>query len=363
MNDGSLVFRSTKCTKKAEALKVAIGWEDTVRRNATEAQIRKVYEDLHERIHGTRMRTDSVRDFFLRWIGAREKELAQSTCTTYRNTASSFMDYLSMRADRPIAELTVSDLTGFRDSEAKRTTPRSAQNRLKAIKPWIIDAWREGLLQDNIGAKIPRTKRQTGKVKRRPFSMEEVKKLLENASDEWQGMILMGLYTGQRLGDIARLNWSQVDLARGEISFASAKTDRPMIIPLAGAWKTWLMNHAGDDPNGDVFPDAAGSVQRSQGRTANLSNQFRDIMAAAGLAKSRNHQKQKDGRDKARSMSPLTFHCLRYTATTMLKAAGVPEAIARDIIGHESAAVSRNYTVIDEETKRAALEKLPEVIQ
>ncbi|MEX0321462.1 MAG: tyrosine-type recombinase/integrase [Puniceicoccaceae bacterium] len=362
MNDGTLVFRSTKCTKKAEALRVAIGWEDAVRRNATEAHIRKVYEDLHVRIHGTRMRTDSVRDFFLRWIGAREKELAVSTCTTYRNTANNFMDFLGGRADRPIAELTVSDLTGFRDAEAKRTTPRSAQNRLKAIKPWIIDAWREGLLQDNIGTKIPRTKRQAGKIQRRPFAMDEVKMLLENASDEWQGMILMGLYTGQRLGDIARLNWSQVDLVREEIAFATAKTDRPMIIPIVGAWKTWLMDHVGDDPAADVFPNAAGSVRRSSGRTANLSNQFRNIMASAGLAESRNHQKQKDGRDKARSMSPLTFHCLRYTATTMLKAAGVPEAIARDIIGHESAAISRNYTKIDEGTKRSALEKLPETI-
>ena len=36
--------------------------------------------------------------------------------------------------------------------------------------------------------------------------------------------------------------------------------------------------------------------------------------------------------------------------------------IARDIIGHESEMVSRNYTVIDEETKRGALNKLPRVL-
>jgi hypothetical protein len=33
----------------------------------------------------------------------------------------------------------------------------------------------------------------------------------------------------------------------------------------------------------------------------------------------------------------------------------------RDIIGHENEAVSRNYTLIETETKRAALDKLPDV--
>jgi len=35
--------------------------------------------------------------------------------------------------------------------------------------------------------------------------------------------------------------------------------------------------------------------------------------------------------------------------------------LTRDIIGHESAAVSRNYTHIDAETRRTALDKLPDV--
>ncbi len=45
----------------------------------------------------------------------------------------------------------------------------------------------------------------------------------------------------------------------------------------------------------------------------------------------------------------------------LLKNAGVPEAVARDIIGHESAAISRNYTHVDDAAKRSALAKLPDV--
>jgi hypothetical protein len=40
-----------------------------------------------------------------------------------------------------------------------------------------------------------------------------------------------------------------------------------------------------------------------------------------------------------------------------MKGAGIPEAVVRDIIGHDSKAVSANYTHVDEATKVAALEK------
>jgi hypothetical protein len=45
----------------------------------------------------------------------------------------------------------------------------------------------------------------------------------------------------------------------------------------------------------------------------------------------------------------------------LLKAGGVSDAVAREIIGHESAAVSRTYSHIDAATLRAALDKLPDL--
>jgi integrase len=71
----------------------------------------------------------------------------------------------------------------------------------------------------------------------------------------------------------------------------------------------------------------------------------------------------KKGRATRRRQSPLTFHSLRHTAVSLLKNAGVSDVIARDIIGHESEAVSRQYTHIDSETKRTALDKLPDILK
>ena len=52
---------------------------------------------------------------------------------------------------------------------------------------------------------------------------------------------------------------------------------------------------------------------------------------------------------------------LRKIIGERLKNAGVSDVVARDIIGHESVAVSASYTHIDMDTKRSALGKLPEI--
>ena len=45
----------------------------------------------------------------------------------------------------------------------------------------------------------------------------------------------------------------------------------------------------------------------------------------------------------------------------MLKAAGVSDVLAREIVGHESAAVSRQYTHLTTHDLRKAMQRLPDV--
>jgi integrase len=57
----------------------------------------------------------------------------------------------------------------------------------------------------------------------------------------------------------------------------------------------------------------------------------------------------------------LSFHSLRHTATSLLKNAGVSQAVAMEFIGHESEAISQHYTHIEAATMRSAAEKLPNI--
>lgn len=76
---------------------------------------------------------------------------------------------------------------------------------------------------------------------RRELTMNELKRLLESAkridsnnpaieqsnnSSEWHTLILIGIYTGLRLGDCCRLDWSQINLAGQVIQVVPQKTRR-----------------------------------------------------------------------------------------------------------------------------------------
>jgi integrase len=102
---------------------------------------------------------------------------------------------------------------------------------------------------------------------------------------------------------------------------------------------------------------------QEQGRTGNLSNQFYKILVSAGLAEKRSHHGTGKGRGATREQSEISFHSLRHTATTLLKAAGVSDAIAREFVVHESAAVSKNYTHIPTDTLRQAASRLPDILK
>ncbi len=134
-----------------------------------------------------------------------------------------------------------------------------------------------------------------------------------------------------------------------------------MVIPLAKPLHGYLMTlPAPDDPKAPLFPAAC---KLGAKRTSPLSNEFREILVRAGLATARTHQSTGKGRASKREGDALSFHCLRHSLTSWLKNAGVSNAIAMDLVGHDSEAISRNYTHIESATKAAALNKLPDVTQ
>jgi integrase len=243
---------------------------------------------------------------------------------------------------------------------AERLSPASVNVAFKILRSAFNHAHLAGHVQTNEAKKVTsiKTARQSS---RKAFTLPQLKRILEVATGEWRGMILVGLYTGLRLGDVATLTWSNIDTEHRIISVATQKTGRQQILPIAKP----VMDHleslpAGDNPEAPLFPEAFGAKQRSQyGGT--LSNQFYQILVSAGLAKPRTHTSKDKGRDSRRETGSLSFHSLRHTATSLLKNAGVSDVIARDIIGHDSVAVSRVYTHIDDSSKRAAIEKMPDV--
>src|SRR6266542_4228275 len=359
--NGRRVQRSTKETDRKKAQQLADKWESATRGRVTARQMQKVIAELYRDITGQHLVFPTVREYFDSWIARKKPEIAPSTHRLYHDKARGFLSWLGKRADEQIVLIDRQDILDFRAAELKRVAPRSVNHAIKFLRMVFKTAKEDGKYHDENPASGVKAAKLRDASRRRGFTIPEIRRVLEIANDEWRSLIFFGLYTGQRLGDLARLTWQNVDLARDEIRFVSRKTGRTMIIPIAPPLRAEIETlPAGDDPHQPLHPRAFASVEKSGG-VKTLSRQFHEVLADAGLAERKAHRVSEaaPGRHGPRELSQISFHSLRHTATSLMKNAGINASVVMDIIGHESEAISAHYTHIDEDTKRQAIAKLP----
>jgi len=344
--------RSTKLTDRGKALVMAQKFEAAYRIKLTEAQARKVVSDIYEQIHGEQLYHATVRKFLTDWMTNKKSETSPGTHKRYRNAVDKLLAFLGERADRDIAYVHKRDLAALRDKTAAGLSVSTANTDLKILRVAFHQAVTDGLRLDNPASAVSTLdRREPDAPARRPFDEAELRTLLSVAKGEWRGMVLGGLYTGQRIGDLASLTRRKVDLADQLIKFRSQKTGRDMVIPIAPAFLDYLKKHVPEEPDGPIFPKAHAEKIEADGESRRLSKQFHDLLVTTGLAEARSKDKNSGrGHSVRRTVSELSFHSLRHNTTSWLKRAGVPESVVRDIIGHESELVSREYTHMDDET-------------
>jgi len=361
------VFRSTKTTDKKQALEICRAWHKAELKNrsgklsvdAARDVIAQGVSDAFMRANAESFPSASIKSWCDTWLEAKSLETEPNTHARYRRVIERFTDFLGQaKSARDLTTLQASDIARFREREAKERARATANLGVKVLRVCLGEAVRQGLLTANPAARVKILK-STMESKRRPFTLAEIKRVLKACEHniEWRGLVLCGLYLGQRLGDLAKLTWRAVDIERGEIAFTARKTGRRIVLPLVQPLVDYFSSlSAVDNPNACIFPNAA-----QHKRTASLSNQFREILVEAGLVEPREYKTTKKGRAHAREASEISFHSLRHSAVTLLKASGLSDVFAREIVGHESAAVSRQYTHLSTDDLRAAMQRLPDV--
>jgi integrase len=365
------VFRSTKTRDKKQALEICRAWHKAALKarngklsvDAAREVIAQGVSDVFTAANVESLPSASIKSWCETWLQAKSIEAEESTHARYKRIVERFTGFLGeAKSNRDLSTLQASDIARFRDREAKERSRATATLSVKVLRICFGEAVRQGLLTVNPAVRVPILKTRD-KSARRAFTLPEIKRILKACEDnvEWRGLMLFGLYLGQRLGDLAKLTWRAVNFETGEIAFTTRKTGRRIVLPLLQPLSDYLSAlPASDNPNGFIFPRAA-----SAKRTASLSNQFREILSDAGLVepRARGHKSTDKGRDQAREASVISFHSLRHSAVTMLKAAGVSDFMAREIVGHESTAVSRQYTHLTTDDKRAAMQRLPNITE
>jgi integrase len=361
------VFRSTKTRDKKQALEICRAWHRAALKarngkltvDAAREVIAQGVSDVFTAANIESLPSASIKSWCETWLQAKAIEAGETTHARYKRVIERFTDFLGdAKSSRDLATSQASDVARFRDREAKELSRSTANLGVKVLRICLGEAVRQGLLTVNPAVRVKLLK-STTESKRRAFTLAEIKRILKACGDdlEWRGLVLFGLYLGQRLGDLAKLTWRAVNLESNEIAFTAHKTGRRIVLPLVQPLSDYLASlQAGDNPNAYIFPRAA-----SAKRTASLSNQFREIMADAGLVEPRTHKATGKGRNQARETSEISFHSLRHSAVTMLKASGLSDVFAKEIVGHESAAISRQYTHLSTDDLRSAMQRLPDV--
>ncbi len=369
----------------------------------SEARARDLISRLCEVSTGEALRFYTVRTWAEDWLKVKSVTGKPATMARYRAHIAAFLAWLGTKADGKLERITRADVRAFRDAirdgwtegVAKATAKRSKATKAvvnhrtaKTANHYAVDvaglfrsAMREGLLLASPCAALERLP-EDDSTEREVFTVAEVGLLVGGAGDaawqdeifsggltdektrsarcaDWQGMILVGFYAGARIGDCARLTWSNVNLAHKTLSFMPAKTSRKkkrLEVPLHPRLMAFLEPRAKDtDKDSPLFPAL---FKTSIGGRHGLSSQFIAIMEHAKIDRRNVREGTKGGQ---RAQHARSFHALRHSLTSVLANADVSQEIRRRIVGHESAEVHSGYTHHERETLARAVEKMPSV--
>ncbi len=305
----------------------------------------------------------TIREWVQEWM-ARQEGVSEATTRAYITYTEQFTRWLdeNERAEGTLQSLTTEDMRKLRKwykdgaGSEKPASASTANLKMKVLSSIFIEATKEGITNFNPVAAL-KPLPSDGGVARKPFTAEEVARLVKAApSEEWQGMILMGAYTGLRLADCANLKWEDVNLTKEEIVTMPKKTQRKKTtvrIPIHKA----LMDYLKSQPtpiNGKtkVFPTLA--KLSGTGRNG-LSMQFAGIMGDAKVSRGKSSQ------SGGRTSYERSFHSLRHTLTSWLADSNVSPEVRMQIIGHKSQDVHSLYTHLGEETLKTAMSGVPAI--
>ena len=285
-----------------------------IRNLRTQRSARQAFDDVLRATTGTGLESRTVRSFVADWLARTRGEVAMATWGRYDATTKRFLDVLGGKADGDIASVTQEDIARFRDTEAKRVKPATANLALKIIRILFKAAEASRVIARNEAKHVQPLKSRGKEASRRPFTLEELKLILEACNDEWRSLVLFGFYSGGRLGDLGTLTWENVDLGRGELRYESIKTGRRVILPLAKTLREHIERlPAGDNPKQPLHPRAFDVVAR-QGRVGTLSNEFYEILVSAGLVLLASTRREEEGPHWSAQSEPnqlprLEAHC------------------------------------------------------
>ncbi|HDM75588.1 MAG TPA: site-specific integrase [Deltaproteobacteria bacterium] len=185
--------------------------------------------------------------------------------------------------------------------------------------------------------KLPRLNNQRVRF----LSYEEAEILLNHlktVSSQLHDIALLSLHTGMRAGEIFNLKWQHVDLDNGIIHVADPKSGRSRTTHMTETVKTMFQTIQRGDPEDFVFKSRKGK------KISGISKSFSRVIKQLGF---------NDGITDTRQR--VTFHTLRHTFASWLAIEGTPILTIKELLGHQTLAMTERYSHLIPDTKKEAI--------
>ncbi len=233
------------------------------------------------------------------------------------------------------SDITVDFLEGFKSYLLSKVKPNTALSYFSKIKAAIHRAFRERLILDN-PADLVKSPKEVD-TKREYLTTDEVKKLVDTPCryDVLKRAFLFSCLTGLRWSDINKLTWREIREIDGvyHILYTQKKTRNAEVLPISeSAYK--LLGHPKDDSE-KVFVGLKYSAYLNVALQTWVNN-----------ADIKKH---------------ITFHCARHTNAVLLLNGGVDIFTVSKMLGHRELKTTQIYAKVINQTKVAAIDKLPQI--
>jgi integrase len=293
----------------------------------------------------------------------------ESTLRDYAGHWTRFTDWTELQDPKPMSlrDITLKHAQDYAATlnGGTGTSPNTYNKHTAFLKLFFRVLQDAAGMKENPFDKIRRKNLKTNS--RRELTIAELKDVLEEAEGELQTLLFIGTFTGLRLGDCCTLIWGEVDLDRGlirRIPNKTAKSGKPVLIGIPAALHAKLSETPKTKRKGYVLPKYAAlyTYQNSNGLTVRRGDITDEIQKVFKDCKIRTHKEgtgfitnPKTGKKEStgkRAVLEVGFHSLRHTWVSLHAAAGTPQAVIQNVIGHSNPAMTAHYTHVSEDTAR-----------
>lgn len=180
-----------------------------------EQEIRKA---ISENAHANRMNI-KFGTYYAEWIERKAKTVKESTAYTYRICFNAHI--LPTFGKKKMRSISRYDVMSFRDKIAKDKSASECKYLINLLGIVLADAVKDDIITKNPASCIPAIKTDKQKAREtihRALTVEEQAEFMrEMQTDYYYSFVAMMVSTGMRCGEVAALQWQDIDRSMGMI--------------------------------------------------------------------------------------------------------------------------------------------------